>query len=109
MFESAKKLKQLPPYLFAEIDRKKVELKRKGIKFIDLSIGDPDILAPERVIKVLSSAAKIKDNQKYALDKGKLELRQAIKAWFERRFKVTLDAEEEIVPLIGSKAWYIFL
>lgn len=103
MFESAKKLKQLPPYLFAEIDRKKNELKRKGIKFIDLSIGDPDILAPQSVIRVLSSAAKIKDNQKYALDKGKPELRRAIKTWFKKRFKVVLNEEEEIIPLIGSK------
>ncbi len=46
MWDLSERLKKLPPYLFAEIDRKKAELKRKGIKFVDLSVGDPDIDAP---------------------------------------------------------------
>lgn len=101
--EWAERLKQLPPYLFAEIDRQKNALKEKGIKFIDLSIGDPDILAPEKVISSLAAAAKVKINQKYALDQGKGNFRVAVKEWFSRRFGVALDENKEILPLIGSK------
>jgi len=102
-FDISQRLKKLPPYLFAEIDKKKHELKKKKVKFIDLSIGDPDILAPQEALRVLYPAAKIKENQKYALDQGKLDLRKTIKKWFKERFGVSLDENEEILPLIGSK------
>jgi LL-diaminopimelate aminotransferase len=103
MFEISSRLKKLPPYLFAEIDRKKNQLRKKGVNFFDLSIGDPDILAPKKVIRTLYQQAKLKENQKYALDEGKLSLRKAIKKYFQKRFKVNLDEEKEILPLIGSK------
>ncbi len=103
MFEISQKLKSLPPYLFAEIDKKKAELKKKKVNFIDLSIGDPDVSAPKRVLDVLYSASKIKANQKYALDQGSLQFRQSIKKWFKKRFKVILNEANEILPLLGSK------
>lgn len=102
-FEWSLRLQQLPPYLFAEIDRQKAELKKNKIKFIDLSIGDPDIFAPEKVLTTLSDAAKLKENQKYSLDQGKPQFKTAIKEWFKKRFAVTLDENEEILPLLGSK------
>lgn len=102
-WDLSNRLKKLPPYLFAEIDKKKIELKKKGIKFTDLSVGDPDIDAPKEVLKALASASRIKENQKYAFDAGKGEFRQTIKKWFKKRFKVSLDEDEEILPLIGSK------
>lgn len=101
--EFSQNLKKLPPYLFAEIDRLKGELRQKNISFIDLSIGDPDILAPNKIIDVLSRAALDKGNQKYALDQGKLVFRQSIQRWFIKRFNVSLDIDKEILPLIGSK------
>jgi len=97
------RLLKLPPYLFAEIDRQKKELRDKGVKFIDLSIGDPDVSAPEAVIDSLYQAAKNKENQKYALDQGKQVLRAGISRWFVKRFGVSLDENKEILPLIGSK------
>jgi LL-diaminopimelate aminotransferase len=103
MFIFSQRLKRLPPYLFAEIDREKGSLKEKGIPLIDLSIGDPDILAPKKVIDTLYESAKVKENQKYALDQGKPSLRLAIKKWFKKRFGVSLDEDNEILPLIGSK------
>jgi len=103
MWELSDRLKRLPPYLFAEIDRKKSELRKNKVKFIDLSIGDPDIEAPLGMIKTLVVAAKIKLNQKYALDQGKDKFRKAIKKWFKKRFTVSLDQDKEILPLIGSK------
>jgi LL-diaminopimelate aminotransferase len=102
-FEPSERLKRLPPYLFAEIDRQKNQLRDKSISFIDLSIGDPDIPTPQSIVDALSAATKNKDNQKYALDQGKYELRSAIKAWFGKRFGVNLDENKEILPLIGSK------
>ena len=102
-FELSKRLTSLPPYLFAEIDRQKKELRDKGIKFIDLSIGDPDVAAPQGVIDNLYQAAKNKENQKYALDQGKQALRSSISRWFLKRFGVSLDENKEILPLIGSK------
>lgn len=102
-FELSERLTKLPPYLFAEIDRQKKELREKGIKFIDLSIGDPDVAAPQSVIDNIYQAAKSKDNQKYALDQGKQALRASISRWFLKRFSVNLDENREILPLIGSK------
>jgi len=102
-FELADRLKKLPPYLFAEIDRAKRELRNKKISFIDLSIGDPDIPAPTAVLKKIFEASAIKSNQKYALDAGKASLRAAIQKWMKKRFSVNLDPGSEILPLIGSK------
>ena len=103
MWELSNRLKRLPPYLFAEIDRKKSELRDKKIKFIDLSIGDPDIDAPLGMLEVLADASRVKENQKYALDQGKDKFRKTIKKWFKKRFKVCLDEDKDILPLIGSK------
>ncbi|MBU0693367.1 MAG: aminotransferase class I/II-fold pyridoxal phosphate-dependent enzyme [Candidatus Omnitrophica bacterium] len=108
-FEFSQNLRRLPPYLFAQIDRQKQELKKNGVKFIDLSIGDPDIPAPKKVIDTLYKCAKLKENQKYALDQGKYELRKAIKAWFKGRFKINLDENREVLPLIGSKEGLVHL
>lgn len=101
-FELSRRLQQLPPYLFAEIDKKKKELRAAKIDFVDVSIGDPDILAPEGVVDIMYNAAKIKSNQKYALDQGKPEFAAAIRNWFSKRFGVNLELES-ILPLIGSK------
>ncbi|MCK5393628.1 MAG: aminotransferase class I/II-fold pyridoxal phosphate-dependent enzyme [Candidatus Omnitrophica bacterium] len=109
VFELSKKIKSLPPYLFAEIDKKKRELKKKGINFIDLSIGDPDLAAPKSCNKVLSSLSKSKENQKYAMDQGKDSLRESISKWFKKRFNVSLDKNKEILPLIGSKEGLVHL
>ncbi len=103
MFDFSKNLKKLPPYLFAAIDDKKAELRQKGIKFLDLSVGDPDMAAPKDVVRVLSQSAKIKDNQKYASNKGKPQLRKTIKKWMKKRFKVNLDEKTQILPVLGTK------
>ena len=108
-FILSKRLKNLPSYLFAEIDKEKQVLRKKGVSLIDLSIGDPDILAPKYAVETLYKQAKIKENQKYALDQGKQHLRVAIKQWFKKRFKVPLDEDKEILPLIGSKEGLVHL
>lgn len=102
-WEPAARLKQLPPYLFAEVDRKKRELIAKGKDVIDLGVGDPDIPTPQFIIDALKEAAQDPANHRYALDAGMPALRQSISGWFKRRFGVELSPEKEVLPLIGSK------
>ncbi|MEA3329012.1 MAG: LL-diaminopimelate aminotransferase [Candidatus Omnitrophota bacterium] len=101
--EISDRLKQLPPYLFVELDRLKQEALNKGRDIIDLGIGDPDRATPEHIIKELQRSAGDSANHHYALDWGMSRLREAIAGWYNRRFDVRLDPNKEILPLIGSK------
>ena len=101
--EFSKRLKNLPPYLFVEIDKAKREARKQGRDLIDLGIGDPDLPTPGNIIEKLYQASKDPRNHKYALDQGMLVLRQAIADWYKRRFNVDLNPETQILPLIGSK------
>ena len=102
-FDKAERLKQLPPYLFAEIDKVKRAAKAAGQPIIDFGVGDPDLPTPPHIIKRLAEAAQDPSNHRYALDQGLPELRQAIAAWYRARHDVELDPQTEILPLIGSK------
>lgn len=101
--EPADRLKKLPPYLFAEIDKTKRALIAQGKDVIDLGVGDPDLPTPAFIVEALSKAAQDGRNHRYALDQGMPELRQAIAKWYHDRFGVKLDPDKEILPLIGSK------
>ncbi|MGB9629546.1 MAG: LL-diaminopimelate aminotransferase [Thermodesulfobacteriota bacterium] len=101
--ELAKRIDQIPPYLFAEIDRKKEEMKREGIDLIDLGIGDPDLPTPKPIIERLKKGAEDPRNHRYPSYEGMIEFRMAIAQWYERRFGVKLDPVKEVLSLIGSK------
>jgi len=101
--EQAERVKQIPPYLFAEIDRKKTELREKGMDLIDLGIGDPDIPTPRRIIARLIEAAQDPGNHRYPSYVGMLDFRQAVADWYKKRFQVSLDPRTEVLTLIGSK------
>lgn len=101
--ELSDRLKKLPPYLFAEIDRVKRGLLKEGKKLIDLGVGDPDQPTPAPIIDELYRGAKLPFSHQYALDFGMDELREAIAAWYKRRFNVDLDPAREVLPLLGSK------
>ena len=103
MFQLSKKLQSLPPYLFLEIDKAKRKARQEGRDIIDLGVGDPDQPTPKHIIEALYEAAKDPANHRYALDQGMPALRNAIAAWYKRRFNINLDPETEILPLIGSK------
>ncbi len=103
LIEIPERLKQLPPYLFAEIDRRKRELTSQGKDVVDLGVGDPDIPTPDFIIEELTRAARDPSNHRYALDAGMPEFRKSISLWFQRRYGVSLDSNTEILPLIGSK------
>jgi LL-diaminopimelate aminotransferase len=101
--ELAARLKKLPPYLFAEIDRQKKEARARGVDLIDLGIGDPDLPTPAHVIDALARAAREPKNHRYPDYEGLLAFRDAAAAWYRRRFGVTLDPATEVLTLIGSK------
>jgi LL-diaminopimelate aminotransferase len=101
--EKAKRIEQIPPYLFAEIDRKKTELRRKGMDLIDLGIGDPDLPTPRPIIERLKKAAEDPRNHRYPSYEGMIEFRTAVAQWYEKRFGVRLEPATEVLSLIGSK------
>ena len=99
----ASRLGKIPPYLFAEIDRKVQEKKRAGVDVISLGIGDPDLPTPKRIVNVLQGAAADPANHRYASYFGLAELREAIAGWYGTRSGVKLDPDTEILPTLGSK------
>jgi LL-diaminopimelate aminotransferase len=101
--EFSERLKQLPPYLFGEIDKAKKKALDEGRPVIDLGVGDPDTPTPDIIIKKLQEAATDPSTHKYALNKGLKSLRVAMAEWYKKRFGVVLDPDTEILPLMGSK------
>jgi LL-diaminopimelate aminotransferase len=103
MFQKAKRISTLPPYLFAEIDRKKREVQARGVDLIDLGIGDPDIPTPSGIIAKIVEAVSKPENHRYPSSSGLLEFRQSVAYWYQRRFGVAVDPANEVISLIGSK------
>src|SRR5206468_11681083 len=102
--ELATRIRELPPYLFADIDRKKVELRKQGKDLIDLGIGDPDLPTPSHIVAAMQSAAAEPRFHRYPSYEGMLGFRQAAVKWYADRFGVHgLDADKECCALIGSK------
>ena len=99
----ARRIKELPPYLFAEIDRRKRAALARGVDLIDLGIGDPDIPTPPAIVEKLLEGASKPANHRYPNSAGMAEFRAAVADWYKARFKVKLDPETEVVSLIGSK------
>jgi LL-diaminopimelate aminotransferase len=97
------RIKNIPPYIFAEIDKKKAEAKAKGIDIIDLGIGDPDLPTPKFIIDALKEAVDDPTTHDYPPYQGTPEFRQAVARWYKKRFNVELNPDTEVVSLIGSK------
>ena len=102
-FVKSERLRKLPPYLFAEIDRKKKAAIAAGRDVINLGVGDPDRPTPPSIIKSLQHHVENPAFHQYALDQGAPELRRSIAAFCKARYGLDLDPESEILPLIGSK------
>jgi len=99
----SKRLTQLPPYLFAQLDLARKKTQRSGKDIISLGVGDPDLPTPSAIIEKLCQAAREPRNHRYPSYQGLLSFRQAVAEWYLKRFDVSLDPEEEILALIGSK------
>ena len=103
MIEGANRLKQLPPYLFQEIDRLKAELMARGVDVINLGVGDPDLPTPGHIVDALDKEARNPANHQYPSYSGMNDFKVSVAGWYKRRFGVELNPETEVLTLIGSK------
>jgi len=99
----SRRIENLSPYLFAEISRKIAEKRARGEEVISFAFGDPDMPTPPHIIGRLCQAAQDPANHRYPESEGLPELHQAIAEWYKKRFDISLDADKEVLPLIGSK------
>jgi LL-diaminopimelate aminotransferase len=100
---SSRRLEQIPPYLFAELERKVAAKRAAGIDVISLGIGDPDMPTFEPIVAAAQRAVADPSTHGYPSNRGRHEFREAVAAFYSRRFGVTLDPETEVMPAIGAK------
>lgn len=101
--KTAKRMDLIPPYLFAELDKKKAIAVSKGVDVINMGIGDPDMPTPDHIIKAMQKAVANPETHNYPPYEGTKNFREAVAEFYKTRFNVNLDPEKEIVSLIGSK------
>jgi LL-diaminopimelate aminotransferase len=99
----SKRLERIPPYLFAQLERKIAEKKAQGIDVISLGIGDPDTPTPGLVVDALRDAVTDTGTHQYPSNRGREEFRRAVASFYDRRFGVELDADTEVIPALGAK------
>jgi LL-diaminopimelate aminotransferase len=99
----AQRIETIPPYLFAEIDKKKEEAIKRGVDIINMGIGDPDQPTPNNIIKKLRESVQDPKTHDYPPYAGTAEFRQAVALWYKNRFRIDLDPDKEVMALIGSK------
>jgi LL-diaminopimelate aminotransferase len=99
----AKRLDLVPPYLFAELERKIEEKRREGVDVISLGIGDPDLPTPGSVIRALQESAAAPATHQYPTNRGLELFRAAVAAFYNDRFGVEIDPATEVVPVLGGK------
>jgi len=97
------RLDRIPPYLFAQIDRKIAEKKAQGVDVISFGVGDPDVPTPDAIVDRLCLEARKPENHQYPSYFGLPGFRRAAARWLERRFSITVDPACELLPLMGSK------
>ncbi len=101
--DPSNRLAAMPPYMFAELERRIADKKASGIDVISLGIGDPDLSTYPHVVEAMQAAVAANDNQKYPSNRGRAEFRQAFADFYDRRFGVAIDPETEVIPAIGAK------
>lgn len=102
-------INDLPPYHFADAKKKIADRKAAGVDVISLSMGDPDLPAPQAVLDRLVESLENPTNHRYPEYRGMRALHEAFAAWFLRRFGVELTPEVEMLPLLGSKEGLVYL
>jgi LL-diaminopimelate aminotransferase len=101
--DPSKRLEAIPPYMFAELERKVAGKREAGIDVISLGIGDPDMPTYDHVVEAMQRAVAENGNQKYPSNRGRPEFREAFAAFYDRRFGVAIDSNSEVIPAIGAK------
>ncbi|MBU0574170.1 MAG: LL-diaminopimelate aminotransferase [Candidatus Margulisiibacteriota bacterium] len=99
----AKRLDNIPPYLFARIDKAKTAIIKSGADVIDLGVGDPDLPTPPHIVQALHKAIDDPKTLGYPPYEGTTAFKEAVAAWYKKRFDVDLDPKSEVLSLIGSK------
>ena len=99
----SKRLDLIPPYLFAELERKIAAKRAEGIDVISLGIGDPDRPTPALIVEAMAEAITEPETHRYPSNRGRADFRQAVSDFYMRRFDVELDPATEIMPAIGAK------
>ncbi len=99
----SKRLERIPPYAFAELERKIAQKRKEGVDVISLGIGDPDRPTPPLIVEAMQEAVSEPGTHKYPSNRGREEFRGAVRDFYERRFDVKLDPDSEIVPALGAK------
>jgi LL-diaminopimelate aminotransferase len=102
-FRPARRMLDLPPYLFAELDRRVAAKRDEGADVISFGIGDPDFPTPPHIVTAMRDALDDPTTHHYPSYSGLPELRRAIASWMERRFGVRLDPDTQVLPVWGSK------
>ncbi len=101
--DPCKRLEAIPPYMFAELERKVAAKREAGIDVISLGIGDPDQPTYPHVIEAMQAAVADPGTHRYPSNRGRAEFRDAFAGFYERRFGVEIDPETEVIPAIGAK------
>jgi alanine-synthesizing transaminase len=97
------RMRRLPPYVFAQVNELKMELRRAGEDIVDLGMGNPDLPTPQHIVDKLMEAVQKAPNHRYSASRGITKLRAAIADWYGRRYDVDIDPETEAVATIGAK------
>ena len=98
-----RRLDLVPPYLFAELERKIEEKRRAGVDVISLGIGDPDLPTPLAVVEEMQRQVARPETHQYPSNRGLGAFREAVAAFYDARFRVTIDPETEVIPVLGGK------
>lgn len=101
--EPSERLSRIPPYLFAELERKIAKKKAEGVDVISLGIGDPDRPTPALIVEAMQEAVSEAETHTYPSNRGREDFRRALSDFYERRFDVDVDPETQIIPAIGAK------
>ncbi len=99
----SKRLERIPPYAFAQLERKIAAKREAGVDVISLGIGDPDRPTPALIVEAMQEAVSEPGTHQYPSNRGRADFRGAVRDFYERRFDVKLDPEREIIPGIGAK------
>ncbi|MEO7198287.1 MAG: aminotransferase class I/II-fold pyridoxal phosphate-dependent enzyme, partial [Solirubrobacterales bacterium] len=99
----SRRLEAIPPYMFAELERKVADKRKQGVDVISLGIGDPDMPSHPHVVEAMQRAVADPGTHGYPSNRGREEFRAAFASFYERRFGVSIDPQREVIPAIGAK------
>ena len=101
--QPSQRLSKIPPYLFAELEKKIADKKAAGIDVISLGIGDPDTQTPPNIVAAMQQAVADPGTHQYPSNRGRDDFREAVAVFYDRRFGVEIDPGSEVIPVIGAK------